>query len=220
MAEDSYRPETNPVMQPNRWRAVKAPTNRSGRIGQITLFAVLALALMAVVAILIVSHLPDKRPAKGQVRLLGEKQVETATVVFEMGSNMTHLAREHYGRVNPTILDLILEANPSITDINRIPIHKRIMMPSLTEDSFILSVPNKPFTIHLGTYDHRPSLAVFQNQPILRGKTIEIMVRTISPKERWYRVEAGPFATKEEAATALKAMKQSGSSFEFDLSGK
>jgi phage tail protein X len=207
-------------MQPDKSRIAKSMTNTSGRIGRVILLGVLALALMAAVAIRIVSHLPDERPVKGQVRLLTEKQVETATVIFERGSSMTHLAREHYGRVNPTILDLILEANPSITDINRIPIHKRIVMPSLAEDSFILSVPDLPLTIHLGTYDHRPSLAAFQNQPVLRGKTIEIMVRTISPKERWYRVAAGPFATKEEAATALKAMKQGGFSLEFDLSGK
>ena len=220
MADDSYHLDTDPVMQPDRSRIARPMTNTSGCTGRLILFTVLALALMAAVAILIVSRLPDKHPVKGQVRLLTEKQVETATVIFERGSNMTHLAREHYGRVNPTILDLILEANPSITDINHIPMHKGIVMPSLTEDSFILSVPDKPFTIHLGTYDHRPSLTVFQNQPVLRGKTIEIMVRTISPKERWYRVVAGPFATKEEAATALKAMEQNGFPFEFDLSGK
>lgn len=195
-------------------------TKRSGRIGRIILCVALALAVVVTLAALLLLRMADKqRPSKAQVRLLNEKQVEASTVIFERGWNLTHLARERYGRVNPTILDLILEANPSIADINHIPIHKRIVMPSLTEDSFILSVPDKPFTVHLGTYDHRPSLTVFQNQPVLRAKTIEIIVRNISPKERWYRVVAGPFATKEEAATALKAMKQSGFPLEFDLSG-
>jgi len=191
---------------------IKGVTKRRGSTWLIILCGALALAVIAVtLAVLFLSHLADRqRPVKAGVELLKGKKAATATVLFQRGSNLTHLARAHYGQVNPTILDIILEANPSITDINRIPVHKTIVMPPLAVDSFILSIPDKPFAVHLGAYDHRPSLTVFQDAPALKGKTVEIVVRTISPKERWYRVMAGPFPTKEEAAAALKTMKQSG----------
>jgi phage tail protein X len=192
-------------------------TKRGGSTRLIIVCAVSGLVVVATLVGLFLPHLPDKPgPVKDRVQLLGEKQVETATVIFEKGSNLTHFVREHYGRVNPTILDLVLEANPTIADINRIPINKGIVMPLLSKESFVLSIPDKPFTIHLGTYDHRPSLGVIQDAPPLKGKTVEIVVRNISPKERWYRVIAGPFATREEAVKVLSALRDRGIPLEFD----
>jgi hypothetical protein len=50
---------------------------------------------------------------------------------------------------------------------------------------------------------------------VLKGKTVEIIVRKISPHERWYRVVAGPFATREEAVKTLGVLCRRGFSFEF-----
>lgn len=158
-------------------------------------------------------NLPSSRPVRGTVRLLPEKRPESYTLIFERGQDLTHAVERHYGRANPTILDMILEANPAIKDINRIPVNQKILMPPLIEHSFVLPSPDSRYRIHLGTFDHIPALQPFKDESVLKGKTVEIVVRTISPRERWYRVTAGPFSTQEEAVKTLSALRCRGISF-------
>jgi phage tail protein X len=162
---------------------------------------------------------PDSGPVRGKAQLLQEKRPGASTVILQTGWDLTHLARRQYGRATPTVLDMVLEANPAIKDINKIPVNQRIIMPPLIVDSFVLSGPDNRYTIHLGTYDHMPVLNAFRDESALKGKAVEIVVRHISPRERWYRAVAGPFATREEATKTLEVLDSRGFTFEFNNSG-
>jgi hypothetical protein len=105
---------------------------------------------------------------------------------------------------------MVLEANPWIREMNVIFEKQRIVMPPLSEDSLILTEPDRPDKIHLGTYVRRPPLKIFHNEPLLNGKLIEIVERKVSPRDTWYRVLAGPFSTREEATTTLLALRSKG----------
>lgn len=178
------------------------------------LLAIAILILTVVLSLLGAWNMPSDGPVRGEARLLAEKRPGSSTLM-ERGWDLTHLAERHYGRVSPTILDIILEANPIIKDINKVPVNQEIVMPPITEDSFVLPASDKGYTIHLGTFDHMPVLKAFKDDFALKGKTVEIIVRNISPHKRWYRVVAGPFSTREEAMKTLSALQSRGVSFEF-----
>jgi hypothetical protein len=210
-----------------RWNGTPRPATRLGdveaqktirhgkRTYSLVLLGSVAFILTVVLSLMVPWNTPDSGPVRGKVLLLEERRPEASTLILEKGWDLTHLARKHYGRATTTILDMILEANPAIRDINKVPVNQRIIMRPLIEDSFVLAGPDSRYTIHLGTYDHVPALKAFKDEPALKGKTVEIVVREISPHERWYRAVAGPFATREEAVKTFGALDSRGLSFEF-----
>ena len=132
------------------------------------------------------------------------------TVRAEKGSTLLQLAKRHYHYASPTVVDVILEANPDITDVHFIRENRKIVMPPLTETSFLLPGPNKGYKLHLRTYTGNPSIKVFETDPVLKGKTIEVVPRNVSPRETWYRVVAGTFVTKEEGMKCLRVLRTKG----------
>ena len=192
--------------------------------------AAVASALIVVLVLIVIWYFPSSPPVKGRVHLngpigkgvqvnQGATDMEAETIpqaTAERGSNLIQMTRRHYGRASPLIIDMVLEANPSIRDMNVIFAKQGIVMPPLSEDSLILTEPDRPVKICLGTYVRRPPLKIFHNEPLLNGKLIEIVERKVSPRDTWYRVLAGPFSTREEATTTLSALR--GKGFLHDLS--
>ena len=133
-----------------------------------------------------------------------------ATIVVEKGSTLERLARRHYGTANPTVVDLILEANPKIIDVHAIQVDQKITMPGISDESFLIPGSGNTFKVHLGTFIGKPSVRSFEHQPALLGKTIEIVPRQVSPRQTWYRVLAGQFATREEGLKAIQALRDKG----------
>jgi len=131
-----------------------------------------------------------------------------ATVTAKEGETVSSLARKYYGWVNLTVIDLILDSNPEITNANLININQAIRFPSITEESLILRFPDLRYKIHAGTFKKQDSSKLYSNEPILTGKEIEIIPRQVSPQNTWYRVIIGKFEDEEEALRTLSALKK------------
>jgi type II secretory pathway predicted ATPase ExeA len=120
------------------------------------------------------------------------------------------LARKYYQASNETLADLVLEANPEITNIHVIGVDQEIRIPEIREESLIVDGPDNDFRIHLGTFTYRRSLRAFERDPSLKGKELEFVPRKVSPRETWYRVLAGKFNSKEECLKVIHALKKKG----------
>jgi phage tail protein X len=139
-----------------------------------------------------------------------EKKDMTAVVIAEKGSTLYLLAKKHYGTVNHTVIDLILEANPRITDVHLIRLNQKIEMPLISDESLLVPGPGNTYKVHVVTFPKKPAIRSLDDQPVLKGKATEIISRPVSSRETWYRVLAGPFATKEEGLEAIEALRNRG----------
>ena len=147
--------------------------------------------------------------------------VPPATVVekaVEPGKNYTVnkswalslLAQQHYGLVNPTVLDILLEHNPQITDVSRVLANEPIEVPPLTDEQFLGLDPDGKHHIYLGTFDDQQSIRALTKHPLLQGKTLRTDLRQVSSDILWYRLTAGGFQSREDAMQVLTSLKQQG----------
>jgi hypothetical protein len=140
-----------------------------------------------------------------------QKPVEpekNATV--QKGWALSLLAQQHYGLVNPTVLDILMEHNPQITDVNWIPAGDPIKVPPLTDELFLGTDPDGRNHIYLGTFDDQRSIQTLMKHPLLQGKTFKTALRKVSNDIVWYRLTAGEFQSREDALQVLRSLKQQG----------
>jgi general secretion pathway protein A len=138
------------------------------------------------------------------------KAVEPEKNTVKRNLTLSSLARQHYGLVNPTVLDFLLENNPHITDMNRLPTDEPIVVPPLTEEKFIGVDPNGTYSVYLGTFDDQQSIQTVTNHPLLQGLTLKATPRNVSNDVLWYRLTAVGFRTRDDAMQVLKSLKQQG----------
>lgn len=132
------------------------------------------------------------------------------TVTVEKGMTLSLLALQHYGFVNPTILDILLEHNPHITDVNRIPAGEPVKVPPLTDELFLGVEPDGRYHIFLGTFDNKQSIQTLRKHPLLQGKTLKTALRKVSNRILWYSLTAEGFQSREDAMRVLRSLKQQG----------
>jgi general secretion pathway protein A len=132
------------------------------------------------------------------------------TVTVKKGWTLSLLAKQQYGLVNPTVLDILLEHNPQITDVNQIPADEPMKIPPLTDERFLGRDQDGKFHIYLGTFGDQRSIQALKQHPFLKGKTFKTALRKVSGNVLWYRVTVGGFESKEDALQALRGLKQQG----------
>jgi general secretion pathway protein A len=131
-------------------------------------------------------------------------------VAVKHGQTISSIAEHYYGMTNKTLCELILQSNPGITNIHFITVDQIIHMPKISEERLVLPSPDRTFKLFAGTF-WSPTLAnVYQYQPALKGKNVEIIPRNVSPEETWYRVEIGPFDSKQAVLEAISQLKAKG----------
>ena len=148
------------------------------------------------------------KPTPGQEE---RKEASVPTkVIARKGSTLTSLSEESYGVANPTILDRILEANPEITDVDRIEVNQEITIPPISEEMFLIKSPDGSFKIHIETSKDTRVARLLKNESALGGKKVEFAPRRVSPRQTWYRILAGPFSTKEEGLDTIRSLEKKG----------
>jgi type II secretory pathway predicted ATPase ExeA/phage tail protein X len=125
------------------------------------------------------------------------------------GKSLYSLAIKNYGKANPTIYDLILHANPGITDIRGIPDRRKIILPAITPESFIQETAGD-YSIFIGTFESSAQASQCAAQISSLGKNTLIKAQKFSPSETWYRLTAGTFATPDEALAAINLLIKQG----------
>jgi general secretion pathway protein A len=168
-----------------------------------------------------ITHLPPEGPILASPGLakpapadkpvpIAKQERPAETIKVKRGQTLSFLSRQYFNIANATLVDLILDSNPEITNAHHIVVDQSIKIPKITEESFIIQSPDRTFKIHLGTFWVRDLAKPYGDDPALKGKTVEIIPRKISPTENWYRVIAGDFETREEALKMVTHLKEKG----------
>jgi general secretion pathway protein A len=153
------------------------------------------------------------QPVAGSSSPLAQPQAASVLrkdIIVEKGATLSFLCQERYRLSNLTLMDHILEYNPKILNPHLILTQQRIQFPEITDSSLIIESSDGTYKVHLGTFWTVEYAGRYKDEPALRGKSIEIIPRKVSPGETWYRVMAEKFSNREESLEAIRALKQKG----------
>ena len=131
-------------------------------------------------------------------------------VEARVGMSLSSLSRKYYNKTNETLIDYIMELNPEITNPDLILINQQIKLPEITESLLIKKSSDGTVHVHLGTFPSSREAARYREDNNLKGKKVDVIQRKVSRTVTWYRVLAGPFASRDEALKFIEAIKQKG----------
>jgi LysM repeat protein len=142
------------------------------------------------------------------ISTLGREYTLKRITAVKKGQTLSQLSQEYYGMVNLTLIDLLLELNPSIDNVHLIVVDQEIKIPHLTEGLLMMPSPDHTYKIHAGTFEAPDSAKLYGDEPALKGQTIEILPRKVSPRETWYRVMIGKFDNKDDVLKRISLLKE------------
>jgi type II secretory pathway predicted ATPase ExeA len=131
-------------------------------------------------------------------------------VVVEEGQTLSYLAQKYYRMANITLVDLILDFNPEITNAHLIKVGQKINIPKITEELLIMQSNDDTYKIRVGTFQNPSETRVYSDERGLKGKEIEILPRRVSPEDTWYRVVVGKFDNRDQALNVIRLLKERG----------
>jgi len=147
-------------------------------------------------------------PAQKKPATLGKPKT-FKTAFLKEGKSLYSLAIKNYGKANPTMYDLILKANTGITDIRGIPDSRKITLPVITPESFIQESGGS-YSIFIGTFETSAQAEQCAAKLSGLGKNTLIKAQKFSPKDTWYRLTAGSFASLDDARDAVNIFIKQG----------
>jgi phage tail protein X len=126
------------------------------------------------------------------------------------GGSLYFLALQQYQRADETLFDLILQANPALTDMRNISADQQITLPLITPESYIKKITNGNYQVHVGTFENMDLVGTYTDMLIYLGKSIVIQPHRFSRSDIWYRILLGSFKTQGEALQAVQALNKKG----------
>jgi len=150
-----------------------------------------------------------QRDAALPVSEKGNRQL-SEVISVKRGETLSLLARNYYRVADPTLIDIILQSNPEITNADLIQVDQKIRIPKITEESLVSQSPDDTFKIHVGTFWSSELSKLYRDEPALKGKTIEVIPLKVTPTEVWYRVLVGSFQNRDEALNMVFFLKKKG----------
>jgi hypothetical protein len=134
---------------------------------------------------------------------------DTRNVVFkEEGGSLYAIAMKHYQRANETLFDLIVQANPAITNVRQIGDDQTIILPAITPESYLVKTKDAEYRVHIATFEIFESAVEHSKKMTDSEKLLFIESREFSPEDTWYRLTMGDFATKEEALKTINLLNE------------
>ncbi|MGE5253702.1 MAG: AAA family ATPase [Planctomycetaceae bacterium] len=132
------------------------------------------------------------------------------TVTVKPGENIYSIAAHNYHVANTSVVDQILEVNPQIVNSRKLFANQQLSLPDITEESLLIAIGDGAFQVRLGAF-LKPQYANFlKEEPVLRGKGVQIIPRKLPGGETWYRAVAGKFSTREEGLKVIRELKAKG----------
>jgi type II secretory pathway predicted ATPase ExeA/phage tail protein X len=131
---------------------------------------------------------------------------EVATI--KEGETLSYLAQKYYRRTNTTLIALILDCNPEITNADLIQVNQKIKVPKITEELLITQSADNTYKIHVGTFENAGFVRFYSSEATLKGKEIRIFPRKVSPQGSWYQVMVGTFDHKDECLKVIDKLKE------------
>ncbi len=194
-----------PALKGFHWRLLK--TNVSPK--RIS-FVVLSLLCLGGIILLIGGFLQRKSTITGYIESIKKDRMEALleVIAVEKGQSLSFLSQKYYRLSNPTVLDLILDFNPEITDPGLIQVNQKIKIPKITKEWLMHQSLDRAYKIHVGTFWTPDFVKPYKNEPALKGKEIEVLPRKVSPQDTWYRVVVGNFKNRDEALRVIDLLKE------------
>jgi phage tail protein X len=131
-------------------------------------------------------------------------------VSIKEGETLSSLTQKYYRRTNTTLISLILDFNPEITNADLIQVNQKIKLPKITEELLITQSASHAYKIHVGTFENAGFVRFYTSEPTLKGKEIKILPRKVSPQGNWYQVTVGTFDHKDECLKVVHKLKEKG----------
>jgi len=150
----------------------------------------------------------QRTPPSAPMATPGREYTLKQIVAVKKGQTISQLTQEYYGIINLTLIDLLLELNPTITNVHLILVDQEIKIPNITEKLLIIQSPDHTFEIHAGTFETPDPAKLYSDELALKGGKIEILPRKVSPRETWYRVMIGKFDNKDEVLKMIFLLKE------------
>lgn len=142
--------------------------------------------------------------------IMSEENKLMEIVTIKKGQTIYFLTKKYYRLVNKTLMDLVLDSNPDITDVHLIIVDQKIKVPKMTKDLLIIRPYENTYKINVGTFETSDSTKPYRHDRALKGKKVEIIPRKVSPQDTWYRVVIGDFNNKDEALIMVDYLKGKG----------
>jgi hypothetical protein len=136
----------------------------------------------------------------------GDKISEIAAI--KKGQTIYSLTKKYYRLVNKTLMDLVLDSNPEITDVHLIMVGQKIKIPKMREELLIIKSPEDTYKINAGTFQTPGPARLYSDEGALRGRKVEVLPRKVSPQETWYRVVIGNFDSEDEVLRMIDLLKE------------
>lgn len=153
---------------------------------------------------------PEAQEKPVQMNLPVAARKSFTTAVFKEGDSLYSIALNTYRKADETIVDLILQANPDITDVRSIRTDEQITLPVITKESYIRKFPDGNYRLYIGTFETFGLATASSNKAIYFEKKPTIEPHRFSPKDTWYRVEIGDFRSKDEALKMASLLEEQG----------
>jgi hypothetical protein len=147
-------------------------------------------------------------PPSSSIATLGREYTLKKIVAVKKGQTISQLTQEYYGMINLTFIDLLLELNPTITNVHLILVDQEIKIPNITEKLLIIQSADHTYKIHAGTFETPDPAKLYSDELALKGRKIETLPRKVSPRETWHRVMIGKFDNKDEALKMIFLLKE------------
>jgi general secretion pathway protein A len=126
------------------------------------------------------------------------------TIQVKEGDYLSKLVLSYYGKLNESLIDLVLTHNPSLSNVDLVLVDQQIKFPEIKEDKLIVPAPDQYFRVHLGTFESLMEANQFKKY----SNNITVSPKKVSPRQTWYRVEAGPYKDKTEALEIIKRLRE------------
>jgi general secretion pathway protein A len=124
------------------------------------------------------------------------------------GENLSLLVFRHYGKINESLVNLILSFNPSVKNKDLILVDQKIQLPEIKEETLISQGQKEGFVIYLGTFPRRQTAEEFRSQPELQGKFLNVRPIDSDSGKNGYRLDAGIFSSRTEALEVVKSLRR------------
>jgi tetratricopeptide (TPR) repeat protein len=142
---------------------------------------------------------PGKRAPRKKVRQLD-------------GEDLSSLAKEHYGVGSAIFCDLILKANPDISDVRKIEDNQEITILEITPESYVEESDDGSYKVHIATFYTKQSASAVEKKVEDEMKIPSVVEEhKASFEDIWYRVmTADSFKSKEETLQKVNRLIQKG----------
>jgi general secretion pathway protein A len=194
-----------PALKGTHWRFLRVnfPQRRIS-------FAILSILCLGASLLLIYGFLQQKPTKTGSIESITNRRIGALeeVIAVENGQTISSLSQKYYRMTNPTLLAFILDFNPEITNADLIQVNQKIKIPKITNEGLVFQSSDRVYKIHVGTFLTLDFVKPYKNEPLLKGKKIEVLPRKVSPQDTWYRVEVGNFDHKDEALKMIDLLKE------------